>query len=652
MIPVRNHYKIYPECKEDFSVAVYYINPHRCRIRARRLDAAMGWEVSFHIRIDGEQVFIPASTKPVLEFEQGVGAVLLPADNLPQNIPKVIVQTGEKKLGNDSDSDDEKRLHTTALVLQDLNPEYEYKFFDAGERRNFIRDNCSPEFLLAYDTILPGAYKADLFRYCYLYKFGGCYVDHKMIARVPFREMIKQTDTLLICSDYDGQNTMDKITAKSYLNSLIMTVPGDTRFLALIHECVNNILQKQEIFLAATTQAILDLTGPTLMYKVFHEHIDETNIYCKHIVVNPVNEYKNFMIIDYTGRLLFTKTYTAEKRKDHYSDLWERKELFLYNRTSSGKYIIYVHPNQYKDQFEFSIQSRILSVKRREGWWLDLKVRIIDIEIGSHADVHVGRHYAGEKLILLTDPLFVNLTSLTNIFLEHQVQPTDINVKSIVVAVTSVIQVSDRPMGNGEARSAITTEERFLQTIVQLNHVREKIPNSTIIILEMSDETKGLPDIYLQELAVRADYIIRLRSEICRHYCHENLNKSLGEIFAMIFLGLLIENKEFSWFCKLNGRYDLLPEFRIEPFLQDVPVSNCIKGNGRLGILAQTVFYSIPKRYYKLYKEHFAAWLDPSVNEPVEHIYTMFLESVRRIATVPRLYIEGISAVNGCKIIL
>jgi hypothetical protein len=390
------------------------------------------------------------------------------------------------------------------------------------------------------------------------------------------------------------------------------------------------------------------------MYKVFHDKIEEKNIYCKHIIFNnDHNDFKNFMIIDYTGRLLFTKTYTAEKRKDHYSDLWEKKELFFYNRTVCGQYLVYIHPNQYKDQFDFSIQSRILSVKRREGWWLDLKVRIVDTQSGKHTDIQVGRHYTGEKLIVLTDSMFsAENSSLKNVFFEDKVQLADINVKSIVVAVTSVIQVSDKPMGNGEARSAITTEDRFLQTIVQLNHVREKIPNSTIIVIEMSDETKGLPEIYLHELAVRADYVLRLRSEVARHYCHENLNKSLGEIFSMIFLGLLIENKDFSWFCKLNGRYDLLPEFRIEPFLQDVPVANCIKGNGRLGILAQTVFYSIPKRYYKLYKEHFAAWLDPSVNEPVEHIYTMFLESVRRIATVSRLYIEGISAINGHRITL
>lgn len=48
--------------------------------------------------------------------------------------------------------------------------------------------------LSAYDKIMPNAYKADLFRLCILYVYGGCYID---FAEVNVDSLVKllQTDT-------------------------------------------------------------------------------------------------------------------------------------------------------------------------------------------------------------------------------------------------------------------------------------------------------------------------------------------------------------------------------------------------------------------------------------------------------------------------
>jgi mannosyltransferase OCH1-like enzyme len=80
-----------------------------------------------------------------------------------QKIPKRIIQTSVnnscKNIYN----------YNAFMTFIELNPEYEYYFFDNNDVKKFIRDNFDEEVLEAYDTLVPGSYKADLFRACVLY---------------------------------------------------------------------------------------------------------------------------------------------------------------------------------------------------------------------------------------------------------------------------------------------------------------------------------------------------------------------------------------------------------------------------------------------------------------------------------------------------
>ena len=61
------------------------------------------------------------------------------------------------------------------------NPDYKYIFYDAQQRIDFIKQNFQRPVLTAYSDIIPGAFKADLFRYCVLYIKGGIYADSDTI---------------------------------------------------------------------------------------------------------------------------------------------------------------------------------------------------------------------------------------------------------------------------------------------------------------------------------------------------------------------------------------------------------------------------------------------------------------------------------------
>ena len=56
------------------------------------------------------------------------------------------------------------------------NPTYKHILYDNSDCLNFIKNNFGKEYLITYNKIIPGAFKADFWRYCILYIKGGIYV--------------------------------------------------------------------------------------------------------------------------------------------------------------------------------------------------------------------------------------------------------------------------------------------------------------------------------------------------------------------------------------------------------------------------------------------------------------------------------------------
>ena len=54
---------------------------------------------------------------------------------------------------------------------------WEYRFYNDDDAANFLSTHFPVEVKEAYDVLIPGAFKADLFRYCVLFIHGGVYAD-------------------------------------------------------------------------------------------------------------------------------------------------------------------------------------------------------------------------------------------------------------------------------------------------------------------------------------------------------------------------------------------------------------------------------------------------------------------------------------------
>lgn len=355
----------------DVVTNIYYVNPQQCRIITRQFDDVPCPTVD--ITIDDKSFSIdPSLTTNDITFDNEF-LITNENDDRPQLIPKIIIQTSETY-----------KTSTQEATLKEFNPEYEYRFFNDAQRREFLKSTFLPKVIEAYDMLVPGAFKADLFRYGYLFIHGGCYFDDKIIARESLRNIIQPDDELLLCEDVESDGI---------LNSIIMTVPQNFLFLKLLLTACDNILSQQ-------MNDMLFLTGPKLMYAIFKPFITPSQVRFKHTIINnDFSSYKNFLIVNRESqKLLFSKTTQQSllsfcRDPNHYRQLWIRNEIFYKNKVSLHNLSVYVYPNPYVDTFKFTIDHNELTVERsdcHDPWYFNLKVKILDRETSEYTHLDVG----------------------------------------------------------------------------------------------------------------------------------------------------------------------------------------------------------------------------------------------------------------------
>ena len=86
-------------------------------------------------------------------------------------IPRIIHQTWFENVTQ------EKYPNMSRLVESFKQSGFDYRFYTDDSAGDFLSTHFPPEAREAFDILLPGAFKADLFRYCLLLIYGGVYAD-------------------------------------------------------------------------------------------------------------------------------------------------------------------------------------------------------------------------------------------------------------------------------------------------------------------------------------------------------------------------------------------------------------------------------------------------------------------------------------------
>jgi mannosyltransferase OCH1-like enzyme len=140
------------------------------------------------------------------------------------------------------------------MINKNMNLEYEYKFYTDDDVTNYIKDNF-PEYIKAYDKLIPGAYKADLFRYLVLYKEGGVYMDCKSSTIFPLRDFINP--------DIGFISFKDRLPGTIQI-SFIASIAAHPILKKCIDLTISNIINERYGI------NFLDITGPQVCGRVFN----------------------------------------------------------------------------------------------------------------------------------------------------------------------------------------------------------------------------------------------------------------------------------------------------------------------------------------------------------------------------------------------
>jgi hypothetical protein len=331
----------------------------------------------------------------------------------------------------------------------------------------------------------------------------------------------------------------------------------------------------------------------------------------------------------------------------------------------------------YNDVFNYKILNYsnncldllISRIDDKKPWWLDLFVDVIikyeNQKIYSN-QFHIGRSTSSYYKVstIYLENLSVNIDFLKkendNLITEFPIINIDKNGKifnynddiefnfkkdDIIILIPNIIFVKAH-------NNIISYNERFLQTIETLKsiYLYLKYDNISIILLEQSNPPiKYLKEYYnmIQEFSKYCNYIIQYKDDLQNEYYSntQTENKSLGEMYVLNNILNRIKNIEFKSFLKIGGRYSLTQSFDISPFLDDYPTFKVIKGEGRLNIIVFSNLYSIPYKYLLFYLEHQKIWANRP--ECIEHILTMFVESLPEFNLIDKIHMCGKNAATN-----
>ena len=158
-----------------------------------------------------------------------------------------------------------------------------------------------------------------------------------------------------------------------------------------------------------------------------------------------------------------------------------------------------------------------------------------------------------------------------------------------LVLITSVVNTPNTPLSYSKVRSVFTRNERYEQTKKTIQSIKEKIPNSKIIIVECTDFTKEEKDYFEKH----CDWVLNLWNRLELHPRIFGVSKAMGEgTMTIEALKFLIKNNfKYNNLFKICGRYWLNNNFNYDKYNNNNLVFKKINENIN-NIF--TSFYKIP----------------------------------------------------------
>lgn len=134
-------------------------------------------------------------------------------------IPRIVHQTWFEPLQDDRS----KYPNMSRLTESFRKSGWEYKFYSDDDSIAFLDAHFPPAVREAYDALIPGAFKADLFRYCVLLIYGGVYADVDILLETSLDSISPDVGFMVPLDEVRRQVTFHRLRSTALLNGCIIT---------------------------------------------------------------------------------------------------------------------------------------------------------------------------------------------------------------------------------------------------------------------------------------------------------------------------------------------------------------------------------------------------------------------------------------------
>jgi len=177
------------------------------------------------------------------------------------------------------------------------NPNYAYFLYDDMDCDNFIKKHFDNKIYDAYCRIIPGAFKADLWRCCVLYIHGGIYVDMDTVCISSIDFFL--TEDIEFMTPVDLNNN-PHIGTHNLFNAFIASVPKHP----ILLDCINRIVYNVENNIIPFSN--LDFAGPGVLGRSMNTYLnlEETSSFVKKEGIN-----NNICLLHFDQRTEYVSNY-------------------------------------------------------------------------------------------------------------------------------------------------------------------------------------------------------------------------------------------------------------------------------------------------------------------------------------------------------
>lgn len=292
------------------------------RLVVERTDLSGGWDQEFSVLIQNhlgeyQHIEVPKSDSHRLEIPLNLYISLrLRPDRKFWKIPPYIFQTWK--------AGDKTPEMEAAMATFTRQKGYTHICWTDDECYAFLLKVFGERYANAYKVLVPGAYRADFWRYCMLYKFGGVYADAKTTCLRPLDEILRPDDELILVRD---------LPSTCLLNGFIACRPNHP----LLGIVIDMVLENIESRTYGTSP--LDITGPHVFGKAFCRWkgypYNTMNLFAgyTHTLQMLARHEDKVHIVSPEGEQIFVKEYNSYYKNDvdvsvHYPQLWAMRAVY------------------------------------------------------------------------------------------------------------------------------------------------------------------------------------------------------------------------------------------------------------------------------------------------------------------------------------